>query len=172
MEHALHHRYPTGKATLISAAAAVAATLAFGQSQALAGACSNTTRDLAAWQELTTSVKAHTTVKNNGSETSYDVVIERGSTEKASKTLAPGDKMSLTSGVSSSGIFHISITPTGASKGTKCAYRVTYLASQGQTQWLVPLKSGVTCSGSVEVTCDKGYNKDKVRWNTTYKATD
>ncbi len=160
----------------LAALALPLAVLGVGSSAALAGACTNTGRKLSfAQRQVSLTAKADMTVKNATLASSFDVVISRGSgtpTEKRSGTLKPGDKISKLSDVNNVGDFKISIVPTGTRTGTTCYYRVDFYSGD-KTQWWIPTKTGVTCNGGdVSVACEKSYNADKIRWNTTYTITD
>jgi hypothetical protein len=151
------------------------AFVVLGPGQALAGACKGTTRQLTVVQDsYASNARAQTVVMNESANgLSYVVVIASndgvtGEKVRNSATLKPGADVSKLWSTPEQDVVTVSITPVGASDATSCIYRVVF--GTFETRWH-PGPNGsdnTLCSGAVTVNCDKSYNGNKLRWNTTF----
>lgn len=156
-------------------AIALAATLGFGSTGAIAGACKKTDRltsqneDGGAWP-----VNVHTTVHNKTRYTNFDVVIAQDGTIKQEATIAPSGNSTMIGKLvrnTKGGTFSAEITPAGeADKKSVCSYRVATIS--GATEWSLVKGADTACDGSLQISCDKSYHEGKERWNTTFVISD
>jgi hypothetical protein len=162
--------------TALSLGLAVA-LLAAGQSAALAGSCTNTTRTMSLVGKWNPS--ARTTVHNETSATTLKVVIYRGSDEKSSAYIKPGEdvsKLTKFAEQGGGGKIRAEIIPTsGTMKTTSdCNYRIRYNTQDGKMKWLLPEGQSEVCAVGTDMTvaCDKSFNKDKLRYRTHFRVRD
>jgi hypothetical protein len=154
--------------------------------EAFAGACQMTKRDHSLYPSSADDA-VHTTVHNNTTGTNpdktkgitFDVTIDRERTEKANKTVAPGDMVGQLSklGINMADSFvdfTVSVAAQGGGKSVSCAFRIKY----GQSTVWDLLKGARSVCGDAsvlcpkcKVSCDKSYHPDKQRWNTTFTIT-
>lgn len=142
---------------------------------AVAGSCTDTTRS---WGLSTSSPSADTTVKNDTNGKTIEVNIYRGDTLKLQKRIGPGEKASFLAKLSSSdgeALLRVQLFPFPGSVSTECAYEVRN--NKGDwIAWKLPGDATSVCPEqsrtNMEISCDKGYNIDKRRFNTDFRVTD
>lgn len=148
--------------------------------EAFAGSCEKTRRKYS-FTESSVDFSAHTTAHNDSTGTSYLVTIYRGSADKASKTVIPGDMVGQFAGFGATGNedfteFKVVIQRAGQeSSSLTCAFQIKYGA---RTVWDLAPDAKSACGDATvlcptcKVSCDKSYHPDKQRWNTTFRITD
>ncbi len=145
-----------------------------GQSAALAGSCTKTTRSMGFFDKWIPS--ARTTVHNESTSMTLKVNIYRGDDLKQTMYIKPGQNVSeLTKFAEQGGggIVRAEIIPTaGATTTADCYYRIRYVNDSGKMTW--ELRDGDTAvcvvGNDVKVVCEKSFNKDKLRFNTDFRV--
>jgi hypothetical protein len=152
------------------------AVVCAGHSASLAGSCTNTTRKMEFFG--TWNPKAHTSVHNETKTMTLLVEIYRGSSIKKSQYIKPGEDVSdLTKFAESSGGGKIraAITPTaGATTTADCTYRIRYDNQSGKMTWELLKDQTAVCDvgNDIRIVCQKSFNKDKLRYNTSLRVRD
>lgn len=147
--------------------------------EASAGSCEKTRRAYS-FTESSIEYNAHTTAHNDSGGNSYRVTIYRGSTEKASKTLVPGDMVGQFAGFGTKGNddfteFKVLIGVPGKTASVTCTFQIMY---GERAVWDLAPGATSACGDATalcptcKVSCDKSYHPDKQRWNTTFRVTD
>lgn len=155
-------------------AIAIAAIVAVGMpTMAQAGSCTNSNRS---WGTSSARPSAATKVWNKTTDKTINVEIYLGETLKQKKRIAPGGKLSYRATMSKSGgDAPVRVKFYSGNVTTDCAYRA-YNKNGSYMGWEVGGGYDSVCPSQalrgVTISCDKGYNIDKRRFNTTFELQD
>jgi hypothetical protein len=161
------------------AAIGYAGALLLDPGLAFAGACKETRRiTLVVAEAGIPVVNVETIVRDEAKYKNYDVVIMRNENEvKTGTILARGSKTKI-SGTAASGkesTFSVTISPAGEEETiSTCTYEVS-IGTKGldaTSTWKLPDGADSTCSGPIEISCEKNYRSGSLTWKTTLVIKD
>jgi len=139
--------------------------------QSWAGSCEKTSRKAAAFANG----EARTRVKNETSAMTLHVELLRGDSKKSSQFIKPGEafsnlaKFTWTKG---QGDFTVQLYPDTGKWSSACKY--TIKKGENYMEWLLADGETEVCPDNRElnISCEKSYNKDKLRYTTTFIVSD
>ncbi len=136
-----------------------------------AGSCEKTSRKAAAFANG----EARTRVKNETRASTLNVVLLRGDSKKDSQFIKPGEefsKLAKFTWTKGQGDFTVQIYPDPGKWSSACKY--TIKKGENYMEWLLAEGETEVCPDNRElnITCEKSYNKDKLRYTTTLTVTD
>ena len=136
-----------------------------------AGSCEKTSRKAAPFANG----EARTRVKNETNALTLKVELLRGDSKKASQFIKPGEefsnlaKFTWTKG---QGDFTVQLYPDTGKWSSACKY--TIKKGENYMEWLLADNETEVCPNNKELnlSCEKSYNKDKLRYTTTFIVSD